>query len=38
MWCAISKEGLIGLKFVEGTITNQKYLQQLQNEIVQVIQ
>jgi hypothetical protein len=27
MWCAISKQGLIGPIFVEGTITNQQYLQ-----------
>jgi len=29
MWCAI---------FVKGTITNQQYLQQLQNEVILVIQ
>lgn len=27
VWCAISKQGFIGLIFVEGTITSQQYLQ-----------
>jgi hypothetical protein len=38
MQCDISKQGLIGLIFVEGTIRNQWYLQQLQNEVILVIQ
>jgi hypothetical protein len=38
MWCAVSSQGLIGPIFVEGTITNQWYLQQLQNEVILVIQ
>jgi hypothetical protein len=31
VWCAISKQGLTGLIFVEGNLTNQQYLQQLKN-------
>jgi hypothetical protein len=38
MQCAISKQGLIGPIFVDGAITNQQYLQQLQNYIILVIQ
>jgi hypothetical protein len=38
MWCAISKQGLIGPIFVEGNITSQWYLQQLRNEVILVIQ
>jgi hypothetical protein len=38
MWCAISKQGIIGLIFVEDTITSQYYLQQLQNKVILVIQ
>jgi outer membrane protein W len=38
MWCAIRKQGIFELIFVEGTITNQWYLQQLQNEVIPVIQ
>jgi hypothetical protein len=34
----MSKQGLVGLVFVEGTVTNQQYLQQLQNEVILVIQ
>jgi hypothetical protein len=37
MWCAISKQGIIGLISEEGTITNQWCLQQLQNEVILVI-
>jgi len=33
---AISKQGLTGPIFVEGTITNQQCLQQLQNEVTPV--
>jgi hypothetical protein len=29
--CAINKQGLNRLIFVKGTMTNQRYLQQLQN-------
>jgi hypothetical protein len=34
--CAGSKQGLIGLVFLEETITNQQYLKQLQNDITPV--
>jgi hypothetical protein len=35
MWCVISKQGITGAIFGECTITNQEYLQQLQNEVIQ---
>jgi predicted glycosyltransferase len=38
MWYAISKHGFTGPISMEGTITNQQYLQQLQNEVILVIQ
>jgi hypothetical protein len=38
MWCAISKQGLIGPICVEGTVKNQRYLQKLQNKVIPVIQ
>jgi hypothetical protein len=39
MWCAICKQGLVGLIFVEeGIITSLWYLQQLQNEVILIIQ
>jgi hypothetical protein len=37
-WCAFSKQGFTGPIFVEGTITKQLYLQQLQNYVIPVIQ
>jgi hypothetical protein len=37
MWRAISSEGHIVPTLMEGTITNQRYLQQLQNEVIPVI-
>jgi hypothetical protein len=36
--CVVSKQGLFGLIFLEGTITSQQYLQPLQNEVITVIQ
>jgi hypothetical protein len=38
VWYDVSKQGLIGLIFVKGIITNHWYLQQLQNEVIQDIQ
>jgi len=38
MCFAVSRQGLIIPIFVEGTITNQQYLKQLQNEVIPVIQ
>jgi hypothetical protein len=38
VWCAVSKQGLVGYIFVEGSITNQRYLQKLKNEVILVIQ
>jgi hypothetical protein len=37
IWWSISKQGLTGPIFVEGTIRNLKYLQQLQNEVIPAI-
>jgi hypothetical protein len=37
-WCAISRQGLIGSIFVEGTIITQRYLRQLQNGVILIIQ
>jgi hypothetical protein len=34
MLCAISKKGLIGQIFVEGTIAYQQHLLQLQNKVI----
>jgi hypothetical protein len=38
MCCAVSKQEIIGVILVEGTLTNSWYLQQLQNEVIAVIQ
>jgi hypothetical protein len=37
VWHEISKHGLSGLIFEEGTISTQCHLQQLQNEVISVI-
>jgi hypothetical protein len=37
VWCGISKQGFIGPIFVEETVTNHRYLQQLKNEVIPVI-
>jgi hypothetical protein len=33
----VSRQGLIGPFFVEGTITNQQYLQKLENKLIPVV-
>jgi hypothetical protein len=38
VYFAVWKQELTGLIFVEDTMTNQQYLQQLQNEVIPVIQ
>jgi hypothetical protein len=38
MLCAIGKQYLVGPIFMDDTITNQRYLQQLHNEVIPFIQ
>jgi predicted Rdx family selenoprotein len=38
VWCAISKRVLIGPIFLDGAVTSQRYLQQLQNDVISITQ
>jgi hypothetical protein len=37
MWCAFSKQELNSLSFVAATVTSQKYLRKLQNDVIPVV-
>jgi hypothetical protein len=37
VWSAVSKQGLIGLIFLKGSTTKQRYMQQLHTEVISVI-